>query len=82
MAQNALEIQIVTAVIFVNKNGKDAFLNQVKNCINCQKRKVTLCSNCFCVLKPDPCNPSPCGPGAQCMEDNRGNAVCRFYLIE
>ena len=31
-----------------------------------------------CVPKPDPCNPSPCGPGSNCMEDHNGNAVCRF----
>ena len=34
-----------------------------------------------CVEKPDPCNPSPCGPGSRCMEDNNGNAICRFYEI-
>ena len=32
-----------------------------------------------CIPKPDPCNPSPCGPGARCMEDHNGNAVCRFF---
>ena len=31
-----------------------------------------------CIPEPDPCNPSPCGPGARCMEDHNGNAVCRF----
>ena len=35
-----------------------------------------------CVPKPDPCNPSPCGPGANCMEDYNGNAVCRFLIPE
>ena len=30
-----------------------------------------------CVVKPDPCNPSPCGPGTKCMEDAGGNAICR-----
>ena len=33
-----------------------------------------------CIPKPDPCNPSPCGPGARCMEDYNGNAVCRFLV--
>ena len=33
-----------------------------------------------CIPKPDPCNPSPCGPGARCMEDHNGNAVCRFLV--
>ena len=32
-----------------------------------------------CIPKPDPCNPSPCGPGSNCMEDYNGNAVCRFF---
>ena len=33
-----------------------------------------------CIPKPDPCNPSPCGPGSICMEDFNGNAICRFFL--
>ena len=30
-----------------------------------------------CVEKPDPCNPSPCGPGTMCMTNQFGNAICR-----
>ena len=30
-----------------------------------------------CVEKPDPCNPSPCGPGTMCMANQFGNAICR-----
>ena len=36
-----------------------------------------ICQNNFCVEKPDPCDPSPCGPGANCMLDHTGNAICR-----
>ena len=36
-----------------------------------------VCQNHFCVEKPDPCDPSPCGPGANCMLDHTGNAICR-----
>ena len=36
-----------------------------------------VCENQKCVEKPDPCDPSPCGPGAHCMVDNSGNAICR-----
>ena len=25
----------------------------------------------------DPCDPSPCGPGARCMTNGNGNAICR-----
>ena len=42
---------------------------------DCQHGYV--CENNFCVEKPDPCDPSPCGPGANCMIDNSGNAICR-----
>ena len=32
-----------------------------------------------CIPKPDPCNPSPCGPGTICMVDFKDNALwCRF----
>ena len=34
-----------------------------------------------CMPKPDPCNPSPCGPGARCMMDRTGNAICRFLNL-
>ena len=36
-----------------------------------------VCQNHFCVEKPDPCDPSPCGPGSNCMLDHTGNAICR-----
>jgi len=36
-----------------------------------------VCEGQRCVEKPDPCNPSPCGPGARCMTNNLGNAICR-----
>jgi len=37
-----------------------------------------ICQNQRCVEKPDPCQPSPCGPGAFCMVDGRGNAICKY----
>jgi len=36
-----------------------------------------VCDNQRCIEKPDPCNPSPCGPGARCMTNGGGNAICR-----
>merc|ERR1712129_16551 len=27
--------------------------------------------------RPDPCDPSPCGPGTMCMENQLGNPICR-----
>ena len=30
-----------------------------------------------CIEKPDPCNPSPCGPGTMCMANKFGNPICR-----
>ena len=30
----------------------------------------------FSVLKPDACDPSPCGPGTMCVSD-MGNPICR-----
>merc|ERR1711963_1349337 len=36
-----------------------------------------VCENQRCIEKPDPCNPSPCGPGARCMTNGNGNAICR-----
>ena len=32
-----------------------------------------------CVVKPDPCDPNPCGPGAECAMQN-GNAICRCQV--
>ena len=43
---------------------------------DCQYGEV--CLNQRCVEKPDPCDPSPCGPGAVCMTNNIGNAICRY----
>lgn len=37
-----------------------------------------ICQNQKCIEKPDPCNPSPCGPGAVCMVNNVGNPICRL----
>jgi len=36
-----------------------------------------VCQSQRCIEKPDPCDPSPCGPGARCMNDGNGNAICR-----
>ena len=37
-----------------------------------------VCENQRCIEKPDPCDPSPCGPGARCMTNGNGNAICRY----
>ena len=42
---------------------------------DCQTGYV--CQNQHCIEKPDPCSPSPCGPGATCMVNNIGNPICR-----
>ena len=31
-----------------------------------------------CIEKPNPCDPSPCGPRTFCMVDSHDNAVCRL----
>ena len=36
-----------------------------------------ICQNQKCVEEPDPCDPSPCGPGAECSLTRSGNAICR-----
>jgi len=36
-----------------------------------------ICQDQKCVLKPDPCDPSPCGPGTMCMANKLGNPICR-----
>jgi len=36
-----------------------------------------ICENQKCVNKPDPCDPSPCGPGTMCMANKLGNPICR-----
>ena len=43
---------------------------------DCQYGEV--CLNQRCVEKPDPCDPNPCGPGAVCMTNGIGNAICRY----
>ncbi len=35
-----------------------------------------VCIQNACVPRPDPCNPSPCGPGTTCVESRDGNPVC------
>ena len=42
---------------------------------DCQRGYI--CQNQRCVVKPDPCDPSPCGPGAECSVTGSGNAICR-----
>ena len=39
--------------------------------------QMTLPNHFRCVLKPDPCDPSPCGPGTMCMANKLGNPICR-----
>jgi len=41
----------------------------------CQQGYV--CQSQRCVPRPDPCQPSPCGPNTECMENRQGNPVCR-----
>ncbi len=36
-----------------------------------------VCTNQRCVVRPDPCQPSPCGPGAVCTLNLAGNPICR-----
>lgn len=36
-----------------------------------------VCQDQQCVPRPDPCDPSPCGPGAVCQLTGSGNAICR-----
>ena len=33
-----------------------------------------------CVEKPNPCHPSPCGPGTFCMVNHRNDAICRLKI--
>ena len=39
-----------------------------------------ICQNQKCIERPDPCNPSPCGPGTICMVNSIGNPICRLAL--
>ena len=36
-----------------------------------------ICKNQTCIKRPDPCDPSPCGPGAICTVGPSVNPVCR-----
>jgi len=36
-----------------------------------------ICEEQRCIEKPDPCDPSPCGPGTMCMANKFGNPICR-----
>jgi len=36
-----------------------------------------VCDSQHCIERPDPCNPSPCGPGTTCTSNTNGNPVCR-----
>ena len=40
-----------------------------------------VCENQKCIERPDPCFPSPCGPGATCSVGPNGNPICRFVEI-
>jgi len=42
---------------------------------DCQQGYI--CQSQRCVVKPDPCDPNPCGPGAECSVTRTGNAICR-----
>ena len=42
---------------------------------DCQSGLV--CQSQRCVPRPDPCDPSPCGPNTMCMENLQGNPICR-----
>lgn len=36
-----------------------------------------VCEQQKCIPRPDPCDPSPCGPGAICTVGPSGNPICR-----
>ena len=36
-----------------------------------------VCRSQRCVERPDPCQPSPCGPGTSCEPSSQGNPICR-----
>lgn len=40
-------------------------------------RSGFVCENQRCLERPDPCNPSPCGPGTTCTTNSNGNPVCK-----
>ena len=42
---------------------------------DCHQAQV--CRNQRCVERPDPCQPSPCGPGTTCQPSSQGNPICR-----
>ena len=39
-----------------------------------------VCEQQKCSPRPDPCDPSPCGPGAICTVGPSGNPICRYVL--
>ena len=43
---------------------------------NLEEKYWNIIFSSFSVLKPDACDPSPCGPGTMCMSD-MGNPICR-----
>ena len=36
-----------------------------------------ICLDYRCADKPDPCDPSPCGPNTECTVTGNGNPICR-----
>ena len=36
-----------------------------------------VCRDQRCIERPDPCVPSPCGPGTTCTANSEGNPICR-----
>ena len=36
-----------------------------------------VCRDQRCIERPDPCVPSPCGPGTTCTANTEGNPICR-----
>ena len=45
---------------------------------DCQQGNV--CQSQRCVPRPDPCQPSPCGPNTECMENRQVSADQCFYV--
>jgi len=36
-----------------------------------------VCEKQVCIEKSDPCDPSPCGPGTTCSQNQNGNPICK-----
>ncbi|CAB4064901.1 unnamed protein product [Lepeophtheirus salmonis] len=45
---------------------------------DCQSSYI--CNDFKCIVKPDPCDPSPCGPGTSCYPNFNGNPICKCLL--